>query len=56
MNTTSPTPTVERIPRTVDGGTWYASVTTENGTIGATGRTKKAALAYFQDQWIRFSS
>lgn len=50
-----PTPTVERIPRTVDGCTWYAHAEHDGERIGATARTKRDALARFSEQWGRFA-
>ncbi|MDL5351155.1 hypothetical protein [Microbacterium sp. zg-YB36] len=50
-----PTPTVERIPRTVDGCTWYAYAEHNGGRIGATARTKRDALVRFSAQWARFA-
>lgn len=55
-NSPEPVPTVERIPKTIDGCTWYASHPGPDGeTIGATGRTKKRALESFSEQWARFA-
>jgi len=49
------TPIVDRIPRTIDGCTWYAySDQSAHGRIGATGRTKASALDNFAEQWERF--
>ena len=50
-----PVPTVERIPRTVDGSTWYAYSDANGQRIGATSRTRKGALAQFSEQWARFA-
>lgn len=52
----APAPTIERIPRTVDGCTWYAYAFTASGDkVGATARTKRDALLGFADQWTRFA-
>lgn len=52
-----PTPTIERIPKTIDGCTWYAYVTKDDGTvIGATSRTKRDLLSEFAEQWGRFAN
>lgn len=52
----APTPTVTRIPRTVDGCTWYASAKDASGdTIGASARTKRDVLVRFSEQWERFT-
>lgn len=54
MNT--PTPTIERIPKTIDGCTWYAWATKPDGTIvGETSRTKRDLIPAFNEQWVRFS-
>lgn len=54
--TPAPTPTIERIPRTVDGSTWYAHAQGPDGqTIGATSRTKRDVLTRFSEQWARFA-
>lgn len=50
-----PTPTVERIPRTIDGGTWYAYSEHDGERIGATARTKRDVLTRFSEQWGRFA-
>lgn len=51
-----PTPTVERIPRTFDGCTWYAYADDASGErIGITARTKRDVLARFSEQWARFA-
>lgn len=51
-----PTPTVERIPRTFDGCTWYAYANDANGErVGATASTRRGALARFSEQWGRFA-
>jgi hypothetical protein len=50
-----PTPTVERIPRTVDGSTWYAYAERNGERIGATASTKRDALKRFSEQWGRFA-
>lgn len=54
--TPAPTPTIERIPRTVDGSTWYAHAQGPDGqTIGTTSRTKRDVLTRFSEQWARFA-
>lgn len=53
----TPTPTIERIPKTIDGCTWYAWATKPDGTIiGATSRTKRDLLTEFSEQWSRFAN
>lgn len=52
-----PTPTIERIPKTVDGCTWYAWATKPDGTIvGETSRTKRDLIPAFYEQWARFAN
>lgn len=51
----TPEPIIERIPKTIDGSTWFA-YSDENGErIGATSRTKRDALVGFAEQWGRFA-
>ncbi|MGO2188869.1 MAG: hypothetical protein ACTH4Y_11575 [Microbacterium gubbeenense] len=51
----APKPIVERIPKTVDGSTWFAYSDDNGERIGATARTKRDALAGFTEQWARFA-
>lgn len=54
---TIPTPTIERIPKTRDGCTWYAWATKPDGTvIGETSRTKRDLIPQFNAQWERFAN
>ena len=51
-----PEPTIERIPRTYDGCTWYAHAVDGTGErIGATARTKRDALTRFSERWAMFA-
>lgn len=52
---TTPTPTIERIPKESDGSTWYAYSDDTGYRIGASSRTKKGAIQSFAEQWERFA-
>lgn len=52
-----PSPTIERIPKTIDGCTWYAWALKPDGTIvGETSRTKRDLIPAFNEQWARFAN
>ena len=51
-----PTPTIERISRTIDGCTWYAwHIMADGSVLGASSRTKRDLIPVFEAQWLRFS-
>lgn len=48
--------TIERIPKTIDGCTWHVFTHRADGVeIGATGRTRKAALEEMEMKWAMFN-
>ena len=56
MSAAIPAPIVERIPRQIDGCTWYAYAEHKTiGRIGTTARTRARVLLSFAEQWERFA-
>lgn len=49
-------PVITRIPRTVDGCTWQATVDTPNGPVSVTARTRARVLANLTEQVERFGT
>lgn len=49
-------PVITRIPRTLDGCTWHATVDTPNGPVVATARTRAQLLANLAEQVEQFGT